>query len=110
MFGKDSVKIKGVRTGVTGVLWRFLKRREKEGDLLAIEIDEYKTSKNCYLCYGNKTLKEVEGTKGVSVKACNKCHTIWQRDVNAAKNMSLISSYVWNNRPRPAIYQRQLRT
>ena len=42
MFGKDLVKLKSNKCGVTGVLWRALKKREKEGDLLAVTIDEFK--------------------------------------------------------------------
>ncbi|KAI8053183.1 uncharacterized protein B0P05DRAFT_575543 [Gilbertella persicaria] len=44
MFGKNHVKIKTVRTGVTGPLYRTLKRRERTGDLLVVDIDEYLTS------------------------------------------------------------------
>ncbi|KAI8092371.1 uncharacterized protein B0P05DRAFT_526012, partial [Gilbertella persicaria] len=41
MSGKDHVKMKTVRTGVTGLLYRTLKRRERTGDLLVVDIDEY---------------------------------------------------------------------
>ena len=105
MFNKDSVKLKGLRTGVTGILWRAIKRREKEGDLIALEIDEFKTSKICSRCYGD-SLKKVEGVKGQSVLGCTNCQTLWQRDINAAKNMSLIASYIWNGHKRPPMFQR----
>ncbi|KAK9764552.1 hypothetical protein K7432_007851 [Basidiobolus ranarum] len=38
MFGKDSVKIKGLRAGVTGVFWRQLKFRQRSGDLLLVYV------------------------------------------------------------------------
>ncbi|KAI8088099.1 uncharacterized protein B0P05DRAFT_531438, partial [Gilbertella persicaria] len=41
MFGKDHVTMKIVQTGVTGLLYRTLKRRERTGDLLVVDIDEY---------------------------------------------------------------------
>ncbi|KAI8077399.1 uncharacterized protein B0P05DRAFT_544915, partial [Gilbertella persicaria] len=41
MFGKDHAKMKTVRTGVTGLLYRTLKRRERAGDLLVVDIDGY---------------------------------------------------------------------
>lgn len=45
MFGKDSVKLNGLRTGVTGILYRQLKTRQKSGDLLVLYVDEFRTSK-----------------------------------------------------------------
>jgi hypothetical protein len=45
MKGKDSVKIKGHKVGLTGVLYKALKRKEKEGGLLVSYVDEFKTSK-----------------------------------------------------------------
>jgi hypothetical protein len=45
MFGrKNLVHIPGKMNGVVGVLWKALKRKEREGKLLAIPIDEYYTS------------------------------------------------------------------
>lgn len=93
MFGKDSVKFKGHKTGVAGVLWRAIKKREKKGDLIVIELDEFKTSRICSRGYSD-SLTKVKGVKGQSVLGCSTCNTLWQRDVNAAKNMSLISSYI----------------
>ncbi|KAI7900310.1 uncharacterized protein BX663DRAFT_488513 [Cokeromyces recurvatus] len=57
MFGKDGVNLKGNKCRATGVLWRAIKRREKEGGLLAITIDEFKTSKICYKCYNDSFKK-----------------------------------------------------
>ncbi|KAI7901585.1 uncharacterized protein BX663DRAFT_513372, partial [Cokeromyces recurvatus] len=45
MFGKDSVHLKGLRVGVTGVLYKQLKIRQKSGKLLLASVDELKTSK-----------------------------------------------------------------
>ena len=45
MFGrKNLVHIPGKKNGVVGVLWKALKRKEREGKLVAIPIDEYYTS------------------------------------------------------------------
>jgi hypothetical protein len=42
MFGrKNLVHIRGKKNGVVGVLWKALKRKEREGKLVAIPIDEY---------------------------------------------------------------------
>ena len=40
-FLEDSVTLKSNKCGITGVLWRALKKLEKEGDLLVITIDAF---------------------------------------------------------------------
>lgn len=45
MFNKDSTRIKGCRTGVTGILYRQLKKKQRAGEALVVVVDEYKTSK-----------------------------------------------------------------
>ncbi|KAI7891472.1 uncharacterized protein EV154DRAFT_442882 [Mucor mucedo] len=42
---KSHVKISGIRHGVSEMIYRQLKLREKLGELLLLDIDEYKTSK-----------------------------------------------------------------
>jgi hypothetical protein len=102
MFGKNLVKLKGLRCGVAGVLWRCLKKREAAGDLIVLPVDEYKTSRICSRCETD-SLGDVACIKGHSVLLCKKCNTLWQRDINAAKNMMAISLSVWkgNGRPKP---------
>ena len=94
MFGKDVVKLKNNRSGVSGVLWRSLKKREREGGLIAVTIDEYKTSRICNKCR-SESLEAVSHTRGQGVLECKTCSTLWQRDVNAAKNMLSIGVDVW---------------
>ena len=106
MFGKDAVKLKNNRTGVTGVLWRSLKKREREGGLIAITIDEYKTSKICNKCR-SESLEAASHTRGQGVLECKTCSTLWQRDVNAAKNMLSIGVDVWMGKGRPEEFKRQ---
>ena len=105
MFGKNSMKLKGNRCGVTGVFWRAVKRREAAGDLIAVTIDEYKTSKVCNAC-NNDPLARMSELKGCSVLVCKACKTLWQRDINACKNMLSISLSIWNGRGRPSKYRR----
>lgn len=42
---KSHVKISGLRHGVSGIIYKQLRLREKLGELLLLDIDEYKTSK-----------------------------------------------------------------
>ncbi|KAI8977188.1 hypothetical protein BDF20DRAFT_941593, partial [Mycotypha africana] len=85
MIGKTAVPIKGHKTGVVGVLWRALKRREAAGDLLTITIDEYKTSRIFNNCCSNN-LEALKTVPGQCILACKTCSKLWNRDVNAAKN------------------------
>ncbi|CEG65764.1 hypothetical protein RMATCC62417_02477 [Rhizopus microsporus] len=97
MFGKDMVKMKGLRCGAAGVVCRCLKKREASGDLLVVPIDESKTSRNYCWC-------ETDTLDGVNdVKSNN---TLWQRDVNVAKNMMKISFVIWKGLGRPEAYSR----
>ncbi|ORE09458.1 hypothetical protein BCV72DRAFT_201617 [Rhizopus microsporus var. microsporus] len=100
MFGKDSIKLKGNWCGDTSVFWRALKRRKASGDLIAVTIDEYKTFEVFNAC-NNDPLTSMSGLKGYSVQVCNICKTLWQRDINACKNMLSISLSVWDGRGRP---------
>lgn len=50
---KSQTKFKGLRSGVTDKLYRQLKRREKLGELLLVDINEFKTSKVSILMYIN---------------------------------------------------------
>ncbi|KAG2191846.1 hypothetical protein INT46_010558 [Mucor plumbeus] len=106
-FRQDKTKVPLIVFGagmfVTGIFWHALKNREKEGDLLVVTIDEFMTSRTCNLCHED-SLRKADGVKGHSVLGCQNCKTLWQRDINAAKNMLLISSLIWNGNGRPEIF------
>lgn len=42
---KDHIKFKGLRHGISNKIYRQLKTRERVGELLLIDINEFKTSK-----------------------------------------------------------------
>lgn len=58
---------------------------------MAVTIDEFMTSRICNLCYED-SLEKMNGVKSQSVLGYRNCKALWQKDVNAAKNMLLISS------------------
>lgn len=105
MFGKDNVKLKGNRCGVTGILWKALKRREKSGNLVAVTVDEYLTSQICSVCKKRRLVDA--GNKGRSTLICLECLTIWQRDVNAARNMLEKAESVWKTGEYPEEFKRK---
>ncbi|KAG1047748.1 hypothetical protein G6F43_009818 [Rhizopus delemar] len=106
VFGKDMVKMKGLRCGVVGKLFATLKKREAAGELIVVTIDEFKTSKTCSSCFFDD-LKVVKtpGFKGKGVLGCCKCKKVWQRDVNAATNMMTISKPTGNNSLNRLLYK-----
>ncbi|KAI9482867.1 MAG: hypothetical protein EXX96DRAFT_536244 [Benjaminiella poitrasii] len=80
---KILVRLKSLRCGVTGIFYQASKKRERVGDLVVVTIDEYLTS------------QKVSHVVGSSILACTACHTLWQRDVNAAINTMTIAKSVW---------------
>jgi hypothetical protein len=39
---------------------------------------------------------------------CKTCGILWQRVINASKNMLDISNTIWNNNGRPAVFRREI--
>ena len=102
------VKLKGNKCGVTGVFWHASKKWEKEENLLVVTINEFMTSRICNI-YNENSLKKVDGVNDHSVLGCQNCKTLWQRDINATKNMLLISSLIWNDNGRPEVFSPKAR-
>ncbi|KAH8554042.1 hypothetical protein BGW37DRAFT_483290, partial [Umbelopsis sp. PMI_123] len=83
----------------------------RQGHLVALTIDEYLTSQ---VIYANMKLREsmmlkplglprftADGVSHHSILVCNHCHILWQRDINAAKNMYGIAMAMWTDGRRP---------
>ena len=108
MVGKGLVSFRGLRHGVTGVFYRILKKRKKEDELLVVPIEKLKSSRIFNICKTD-TLHKASHTRGFGVlvcKTCKTCKTLWQRDVNASKNMMSIASSIWNRDGRPTAFKR----
>jgi transposase len=104
MFGKDGVRIKGHRHGITDTMFKQLKHRESLGELCLLTIDEYFTSQVCSKCK-TRNLEKVADSNGKKLHAvlrCLTCNTLtWNRDVMASKNMWDISWSIWRGEGRP---------
>ncbi|KAG2191036.1 hypothetical protein INT47_006012 [Mucor saturninus] len=112
---KSRVKISGLRHGVSEMIYKQLKLREKLGELLLLDIDEYKTSKNCNNCLESslENLKHKSGTDNRSIHQiffCKKCNIRWNRDVMATKNIYTIATSIWRGDGRPDVFKRQSAT
>ncbi|KAI8975446.1 hypothetical protein BDF20DRAFT_878746, partial [Mycotypha africana] len=56
---------------VVGKPFATLKKREAEGQLMVVTIDEFKTSKTCSLCfYDDMQIVDTLGFKGTGVLHC----------------------------------------
>ncbi|PHZ09323.1 uncharacterized protein RHIMIDRAFT_294507 [Rhizopus microsporus ATCC 52813] len=112
---KGHVRFKGLRHGVSNKIYRQLKHREGLGELLLLDINEFKTSKTCNSCLSQE-LQNLKCGEGGNVKKihqvlkCNTCNIFWNHDVMAAKNMLLIAYCVWNGQGRPNVFKRQFTT
>ncbi|KAI8975377.1 hypothetical protein BDF20DRAFT_822870, partial [Mycotypha africana] len=106
MFGKNNVKLKGLRCGVVSVLFRALKRREAAGDLLVLTIDEFKTS-IIWCGYHSEELHGLDDVPGHNILACKSCGILWNRGINACKNMMSIGTTIWNGNGRPKVFSRK---
>jgi hypothetical protein len=112
-------------------IYANLKRRERLGQAVIVQIDEYLTSQVhsyflFFCCYehvidaffysvqicNNCQKRELEkwvaadGREFHGILGCKNCHMLWNRDVNAAKNMYWIAESIWAGHGRPACFQR----
>ncbi|ORE05538.1 hypothetical protein BCV72DRAFT_263252 [Rhizopus microsporus var. microsporus] len=99
------MKMKGLRCGTAGIMWRCLKKREAASDPVAVPIDEFRTSRNCCWCE-TAILDGVNGARDNNVLVCKACNALWERDVNAAKNIMEISLAIWKGLGKPEAYSR----
>ena len=107
MVGKDLVKLRGLSHGVTGVFYRTLKKKNVKNKVnyLVVPIDEFKSSRICSICKTD-TLQKAFHTCCFGVLVCKTCKKLWQRGVNASKNMMSIVSSIWSQDGRPTAFKK----
>ena len=91
--------MKGKRAGVSRVVFRTLRHHHHLGHLTLVKVPEFRTSKTCSKCQ-TMTLENVREAGGNALHAvvkCKNCTTVWNRDVNAARNIRYIASYMAAN-------------
>ncbi|GAA5799348.1 hypothetical protein HPULCUR_004762 [Helicostylum pulchrum] len=101
--------MKGTIPGLARRLVKKLKIAEREGLLVTVPVTEYMTSKTCSNCSRNDTENvEIDGVTLFSVLLClnQTCNTLWQRDINASRNMHYISYNVIATGEVPVIFRR----
>lgn len=63
------------------------------------KINVHKIEYACSLCKTKKNqeyLKLANGTRFYGILGCKNCSIMWNRDINASKNMPDISSAIWD--------------
>ena len=53
-----------------------------------------------------RTLQTADGERPYAVKVCNHCHTVWNRDTNAARNMLRLLRCTAAGEDRPVAMRR----
>ncbi|CEG81642.1 hypothetical protein RMATCC62417_15815 [Rhizopus microsporus] len=106
--GSTHVRLRGRRVGASEMVYKNLKKREKQGELLVLDINEFKTSSVCFECH-QRNLKHHTAQERTfyNILICNDCNIFWNLDVLAAKNMMFISTQLWSGNERPNIFSRQ---
>ncbi|KAI8883278.1 hypothetical protein K501DRAFT_184767, partial [Backusella circina FSU 941] len=89
------------RRGEVGRLWKVLQRRESNGVCIVTTIDEYYTSQVRSIC----SLLSLKEKRGFKVLQCNGYKGIFDRDINAAKNIIIIALKIWKGARHFEIYK-----
>ncbi|KAI8062967.1 hypothetical protein BDF21DRAFT_428408 [Thamnidium elegans] len=106
--GSSHVKYKGRRVGVSDVIYKNLKRRQNLGEVLLLDINEFRTSSVCPNCKEMKLrTHKVDDKSFFNILICNDCNIFWNRDILAAKNIMFIARQIWAGMDRPTIFTRQ---
>ena len=100
-----SPTMKGKMAGVSRIVFRALCHQERLGHLVLVKVPEFRSSKVCSKCQ-TLTLEhvrertddnQVPGSSLHAVLKCKNCATVWNRDVNAARNLRFIASHMSKN-------------
>jgi transposase len=99
---KFAPTMKGKLAGLAERCRHVLRKAERQGRLVMIDIDEFLTSQVCSKC-STKDLKakQLGDDEMYAVKVCNNCHTVWQRDTNASRNIHYIAPQCITSGNRP---------
>jgi transposase len=94
--------MKGKLAGLAERCRHVLRKAERQGRLVMIDIDDYLTSQVCSKCSTRDLkAKQLGDDEMYAVKVCNNCHTVWQRDTNASRNIHHIALQCITSGNRP---------
>jgi transcription elongation factor Elf1 len=108
--GSFSSSMKGkILTSVKRITEAVKKMVKRDSQTEFVYVDEYLTSQICNKCRNAKlSSASINHSKVHAILKCETCSTVWNRDVNAAKNIHYIFQYQSkHNNERPTIFQRR---
>ena len=111
-----SKNLKGYASSCRGkVFYNYLKTRFKDHKLFVFSTSEYNTSQICSKC--QKFQRIISATeKGVAkphyVRRCKNiiCHTLWNRDINASRNMITVLKSLIKTGKKPDVFSNHIPT
>ena len=108
--GMFSMTMKGKRAGVSRLLFRALRHHDRLGHLTLVKVPEFNSSRVCSRCQElslDHVCDEASGDSLHAVLRCKSCDTVWNRDVNAARNIRHIALHMATNENEvPKVFQR----
>ena len=89
-------------------LW-LKKRLEKNHNVTCIDIWEFNTSQICSNCHNPEKMEGCTTARNPHyVRRCQSCRTLWNRDVNAARNMVFLGGCIQNGKERPIFFKKSV--
>jgi hypothetical protein len=84
-------------------------RLESHHDVIVIDTPEFNSSLVCSNCHAADRMSPCDNASNNHfVRSCQTCRTIWQRDINACRNMiSIARSLVWTDE-KPVVFSKRL--
>ncbi|ORE06340.1 hypothetical protein BCV72DRAFT_335980 [Rhizopus microsporus var. microsporus] len=105
--GSTHVRFRGRIVETSEMIYKDLKKREKQGELLVLDINEFRASSVCFECHQRNLRHHTAQERAFyNILICNDCNIFWNRDVLAAKNMMFISTQLWPGNERSDIFSR----
>lgn len=77
---------------------------ESNDKCLVYVVDEFRTTKLCSKCYG--VLTTTRGRKRYRRMVCAGCLVVWNRDVNAGRNIAMLGICKYSGHPKPLEFMR----
>ncbi|KAG1170488.1 hypothetical protein G6F70_000738 [Rhizopus microsporus] len=77
-----------------------------QGDVLVVTVDEFRTSRVCNSCDKMAFTSAFINPHGI--QSCTECGLLWQRDINASKNIFKIANGILRGCGRPQAFLRRI--
>ncbi|ORX57632.1 hypothetical protein DM01DRAFT_1406162 [Hesseltinella vesiculosa] len=107
-FGRKNFR--GKPTGLATRFRKLVQRADRADRLVLVSVDERWTSRVCSKC-GHQSCQPMllnSTSKLHPVTTCSTCSSVWQRDINAARNIRALALMSINGDPRPIVLDQKV--